>query len=177
VHPIFLFILVALLAMGLIFAVGPIPEVADEIKKETKKKKHFRSISTGIALSGFLACLVWVYYSGILDIKELRSPINEISLSKDGNQIKCAINIGSTSSTLFYWDIVSSQSVIIPKNRITKIKVVLIGPPKKRSCGIGGCMKQYSRKDVEGNRKLLSINAKYEEDKLFWKKEIENKCY
>ena len=66
----------------------------------------------------------------VREVKNGMSPVYKVSLNEGESKINCAISIGSTTTNLFYWDLINEESLVIPKSKVFSIKVLLAEPPE-----------------------------------------------
>ncbi len=99
-------------------------------------------------------------YNKIEKIKSFNLPIQEITYN-NGSALKCVVNIGSTSTSLFYWDINALETVIIPKNKIIKINIVIPKVPHQSGPPV---------RVIDGSK------TEYQKSMTKWASDIENKC-
>ena len=111
--------------------------------------------------------IIYFSYSVVLDkigkIRSLNLPIHQITYNKN-TTLKCVVNIGSTSTSLFYWDVNLLEAVIIPKKQIVKISVVLPEPPAPPGRG-----RQKPPRD--------GSKTEYQKTIDLWANNIKEKCY
>lgn len=106
---------------------------------------------------------IWIVSNKIDKIKNTRLPIHKISYNKNST-VRCAVSIGSTSTNLFYWDIISLESIIIPKKQIVKITIILPKPPEKKRAG------RPTKPPLNGEK------TEFQKSLIKWNNELKNKC-
>jgi len=169
VHPWFFFSL--LIFVSSFFVFSSLGETEDE--KNTLKYENIwvigRLYKYRIVLLSFIMFfgIIFFSFSIVLDkIKSIRSlnlPIHQITYNKN-DILKCVVNIGSTSTSLFYWDVNSLEAVIIPKKQIVKISVILPEPPAPQGRG-------RQRPPRDGSK------TEYQKTIELWANNIKEKCH
>jgi hypothetical protein len=115
-----------------------------------------------VAFVAIMSSSIWLIKGKILKIKSFKYPIHQISYNRD-KIIQCAVSIGSTSTSLFYWNIESSEAFIIPKRNIVKINIIIPEVPHRYGRG--------QKPPRDGSK------TEYQKTLIKWNNEIKKKCY
>ncbi len=87
-----------------------------------------------ILITIFLILAAFIFFPAVIfsqsaeSLKNGYSSIQTVHYNKD-EKLNCVISLGGTSNSLFYWDLKTNNSVVIPTRKIIKI-VTLLQDPK-----------------------------------------------
>ncbi len=165
IHPLFFFSLLMFISSFFVFG------TFDELEEKTTIKyeniwligKLYNNRFIILSIACFVSMVFfsyWVVDDKIAKIKSFKLPIQQVTYNKSST-LKCVVNIGSTSTSLFYWDINSLESVIIPKSKIIKISIIIPEVPHKG---------RPQKPPIDGSK------TEYQKALLKWNSDIERKC-